>query len=479
MNVSTGFPSARVGGSKPRDWSDEVIYFPLTDRFCDGNPENNHGVDRFDPLAFHGGDLAGIKQKLSEIQKTGSSTLWLAPVQKNTELGVIGDYRSAGYHGYWIQDHEQVDPHQGSLAEAKELVKEAHSRGMRVVLDTVLNHTGPDHPWLQDPAKSEWFHHRGTIQDYNDQYQVERCDLGGLPDLNQENPEVYDYLLHNTAYWVKELNADGVRLDAVKHVSKDFWKKFVPDLKSELNNPELFVVGEVLHGDVGYVADYQRSGIDHLFDIPMYYTIREVLGNDAPCYELAKRFGEDWKYADPSKLVTLLDNHDFPRFMSTSQGSEELRVQRLEVALDLLMTMRGIPSLYYGTESAMEGNGDPDNRRQMEFDRHPEVQSHLRQLADIRQANEPLRRGQQLEMWVDPKVYAFARRTSDQENIVIINNDDQSSQRDIPLRVGSPLQEGQLLEDALSKRQFRIENGHLHVDLAARSGLILVPASQG
>ncbi|MBT9586254.1 alpha amylase C-terminal domain-containing protein [bacterium] len=474
MNLN--FVSHRpIASAQVRDWRDEVMYFPLTDRYHDGDPANNDSVNLGDPLAFHGGDFAGIREKLDYIQETGATTLWLAPIQDNTNLGVIGDYKSAGYHGYWIRDHYGVEEHQGSLAEVKELVHEAKERGMRVVLDTVLNHVAPNHPWTQDPAKKSWFHNQGGIDDYNDQRQVEQRDLGGLPDLNQENPEVYNYLLENTAHWVTELGVDGVRLDAVKHVSKDFWSKFVPDLKNKVHDPDLFVLGEVLHGDVGYVADYQRAGIDHIFDIPMYYSMRDVFGNDGSCKELARRFADDHKYADPNKLVTLIDNHDFPRFMSTSAGDQTQRAQRLELAMTFLMTMRGTPSLYYGTETAMEGGNDPDNRRMMDFDSHPQVRAHFQQLSEIRAGNEALRRGQQLEMWVDDKLYAFARRLPGQEAITVINNGSESSQRQIPLREGSPLQEGQKIKDALSGREFTVKNGKVDVELPPRSALILVP----
>jgi alpha-amylase len=453
------------------------MYFPLTDRFHDGDPANNDSVNLGDPLAFHGGDLDGVREKLDYIQQTGATTLWLAPIQDNTNLGVIGDYKSAGYHGYWIRDHYAVEEHQGTLEDVKELVHEAKERGMRVVLDTVLNHVAPDHPWTRDPSKKTWFHNQGGIDDYNNQHQVEQRDLGGLPDLNQENPEVYEYLLNNTAHWVTELGVDGVRLDAVKHISKDFWSKFVPDLKNRVQDPNLFVLGEVLHGDVGYVADYQRAGIDHVFDIPMYYSMRDVFGNDGSCKELARRFADDSKYPDPSKLVTLLDNHDFPRFMSTSAGDAQERAQRLQLAMSFLMTMRGTPSLYYGTETGMEGGHDPDNRRMMDFESHPQVRAHFQQLSEIRAGSEALRRGQQLEMWVDDKVYAFARRLPDQEAIAVINNSPEPSQRQIPLREGSPLHEGQKVKDALSGREFSIKNGKLDVELGPRSALILLPSN--
>jgi alpha-amylase len=476
MNLSINSQTT-AARPKTRDWRDEVLYFPLTDRFHDGDASNNDAVDLSNPLSFHGGDFKGIQQKLDYLKETGATTLWLAPVQNNTNLGTIGSYQSAGYHGYWLTDHEATEEHAGTLEEAKELVAAAQQKGMKVVLDTVLNHTAPNHPWTQDPSKKDWFHNQGGIDDYNNQTQVEQRDLGGLPDLNQSNPEVYEYLLSNTAHWVRELNVDGVRLDAIKHVSKDFWSKFVPDLKEELQRPDLFVLGEALHGDVGYVADYQRAGVDYVFDIPMYYSIRDVLGNDTSCKELARRFGEDSKYPNPEKLVTLLDNHDFPRFMSTASGDPEVRKDRLKLAMNLLMSMRGMPSLYYGTETAMEGGHDPDNRRMMQFEQNPEVRAHFQKLAEIRQSSEALRRGQQLEMWVDDKVYAFARRLPNEEAVSILNNGFEATRRTIPLRPGSPWQEGQKVKDALSGREFTVRQGALEVELPPKSGLILLSNS--
>lgn len=469
---SKTLPAAALAA--PTDWRDQVIYFPLTDRFSDGNPHNNDNVDLGNPLRFHGGDLQGIRNKLDYIKGSGATALWLAPLNENTGLGTIGTYQSAGYHGYWIKNHENVEPHQGTLEDAQGLVRDAANQNMPVLLDVVLNHVGPDHPWLQDPDKKEWFHNHGGIRDFNDQKEVELGDLGGLPDLNQENPEVYEYLLNNTVGWLEKTGAAGVRLDAIKHVSKDFWGRFTHDLKERSGNPDLMVLGEVLHGDVNYVAPYQKAGIDYLFDVPMYYSMRDVFGNDGSCAELARRFGEDVKYADSSKLVTLLDNHDFPRFMHTAKGSDDEKVKRLELGLDCLMTMRGIPSIYYGTEAAMDGGEDPDNRRDMQFGQHPEVRDHLKQLSDIRAAHEPLRRGQQLEMWVDPTVYAFARRTDKDEAITVLNNAHEARSLELPLRDGSPLREGETLKDALTGREFKVENGKINVSMEAKKALILV-----
>lgn len=446
------------------DWRDQVLYFPFTDRFCDGDPSNNQGVDRNDPLAFHGGDLQGIENRLDHIRKLGANTIWLSPLQQNSP---------GGYHGYWIHNGDQVEPHQGDLSKAQELVRKAHEKGMKVVLDTVLNHVGPDHPWVGDTSKTDWFHHHGDIHDYDNQWQLENCNLAGLPDWNTENPKVFDYLLQNTREWVEKTGADGVRLDAIKHAPKEFWSRFVPALKQSLNNPDLMVVGEVFHGDAGYLAGYQSAGIDTLFDIPLYYTVREVLGGGASARYLAQRLGEDHKYPHPEKLVTLLDNHDLPRFLHTAKGSPEEKVERLKMAAAFLMSVRGAPSIYYGTECALEGGGDPDNRRDMDFERRQDVQAYFGQLGRIRESHEALRKGQQLEMWQDDQVYAFARRLPETEAIAVVNASDQSVVREIPLRDGSPLREGQQLTEQIGGSQVRVEQGKIRLQMAPRAAAIL------
>lgn len=462
-----------------RQWSDEVIYFPLTDRFHNGDSSNDIGLHPEDPKGFHGGDLKGLTDKLDYIKDLGATTLWLAPIQQNTYEAQFGDYHAYGFHGYWINDHEKVEPRQGTKEDAINLVKTAHEKGMRVVLDTVLNHTGPDHPFVKDPTKHDWFHHEGGIYNWDDQHQLENGELGGLPDLNQSNPECYQYLLNNTAGWVKDLGVDGVRLDAIKHVSADFWSKFVPDLKAKVDNPNLFVLGEVLHGDPNYVAPYQKAGIDYVFDIPLYYTMRDVFGGDAPASKLGDRLAEDHAYQDPSKLVTLLDNHDFPRFMHTAKGTGDERVERLELATTFLATVRGIPSVYYGTEVAMEGGDDPDNRADMQFDRKPEVRQYFTKVMGIRANSEPLKRGEQLEMWKDDKVYAFARRTEKEEAVCVFNNGNDTETRNIPLRWGSHIAEGTTLVDMISGREVAVKDGHVNIEMGAKTPLILVPKKDG
>ena len=461
--------------SDPHRWhKEQIIYFPLTDRFHDGDKSNNFAVDRQHPAGFWGGDLKGLTEKLDYIKSTGATSIWLSPLADNTEQLRFGDYHGYGHHGYWIKDHEKVEEHQGNMADAKRLVSEAHKKGLKVVLDVVLNHVGPDHAFRSDPNKEGWFHNQGGIDNWNDPHQVETGDLGGLPDLAQENPETYDYLMKNTLMWIEETGVDGVRLDAVKHVKKDFWTKFVPELKEKSGKEDLFVMGEAYHGDPNVVAEYQKAGIDYLFDLPLYYTLKETLGQGQSMRKLGERFDQDGLYPNPDQLVTVLDNHDLPRFLSTAQddrfGEGE---KRMTQALALLMTARGVPSVYYGTESGFRGGHDPHNREMMEFDTRPDLKSSLAHLSDIRTKSEALQHGEQREMWRDDNVYAFSRATDNEEVIAVFNNQEGGTHRRIPLRAESKLVDGTRLVDALSGERFQVKNGAIDLNLQGLTARIL------
>ena len=468
-------PSDTTPANDRPSWhDDQVIYFPLTDRFNDGDPTNNYLVDRNHPAGFWGGDLKGLTEKLDYIQSLGANSIWVSPMADNTNEVRMGDYHGYGHHGYWIRDHYEVEEHQGRLSDAQNLVKEAHKRGMKVILDVVLNHVGPDHKWVTDPSKQSWFHNEGGIDDWNDPRRVERGDLGGLPDLAQENPETYKYLLDNTLWWLKETNADGIRLDAVKHIGKEFWSKFIPEVKEKSGKDDLYVMGEVFHGDPTVVADYQRNGVDNVFDLPLYYTIQETLGQGGSFRKIGERLAQDQAYPNPHGLVTVLENHDLTRFLSTAKETFAGEAdKRLKQALAFQMTVRGVPSMYYGTESGFSGGHDPHNREMMDFEARPDLRQHVTNLAELRNSSEALRHGAQREMWQDDNVYAFSRATDSEEVIAVFHNGYQDSRRTIPLRAESSLQNGETLVDVLSGREFKVREGKLDVSLQPLTPLVL------
>jgi alpha-amylase len=242
-----------------RTWQDEIIYFIMVDRFHNGDPTNDYEVNTHDQRAYHGGDLAGVTKKLDYLKSLGITSIWLTPIVDNEDKG---------YHGYWTKDFYKVEEHFGSLEDLKLLVKEAHQRQIKVILDLVVNHTGYQHPWLNDPTKKEWFHEEMNILSWDNQDQVENGRLAGLPDLAQENAETENYLLEMAKWWIEETDIDGYRLDTVKHVPKWFWEKFAKEVKSV--KEDFFLIGEVWHNDPRYIAEYNKVGIQAFVDYPFY-----------------------------------------------------------------------------------------------------------------------------------------------------------------------------------------------------------------
>ena len=202
-------PTWRPAPSPP----DDAIYFAMVDRFADGDRSNDAGVDKRDPSAWHGGDVAGILAHLDWLQALGIKTVWLSPVYDCRHAKLNGH---GAFHGYWVFDPMRPDPKFGSFAELRRLSDALHARGMRLLLDVVVDHLGYDAPLVsQHPG---WFHHEGDITDWNDPEQLVSHDVHGLPDLAQEKPAVYRWLMQRAELWIRKVHPDGFRLDAVKHV---------------------------------------------------------------------------------------------------------------------------------------------------------------------------------------------------------------------------------------------------------------------
>jgi len=378
--------SRRAVTAQPQGFSSrDVMYLIMTDRFADGDPSNNRQpgmpYDPSEPRSWHGGDLRGIQQHLDYLKDLGVSTVWITPVYQNREPD--------SYHGYGATDMYSVDEHFGTLDDLTLLSNDLHEHGMKLVLDIVPNHVGPAHPWVEDPPTPDWFHGtkanhraaRGTFQSFMDPDASERdrrdalegwfVDL--LPDMNQENPLVAQYLIQNTIWWVEETGADGLRLDTFPYVGRPFWHDFHAQLLQLY--PRLTTVGEVFNGTFampvalnsffagGVVRGGHETAIDTglytPFDYPLYSMLRDVLLHDARMSDLANLFRQDGLYPHPERLATLLGSHDTKRFLGEGGANPE----KLRLALGILLTLRGMPVIYSGDEIGMTGDDDPDNRR--------------------------------------------------------------------------------------------------------------------
>jgi len=395
------------GNTRPGINENDLIYFVLTDRFYDGDTSNNEGADKNDPSGYHGGDFQGIIDKLDYIKDLGFTTIWISPVVKN---------QIRGYHGYWAIDFYKTNEHFGDMAKLKELVNTAHSKGIKVMFDFVVNHTGVMHPWVSEPKYADWFHKKENILDYNNQQEVEQGWLSGLPDLNQENPEVEKYLIDMAKWWIEETGIDGYRLDTVKHVSKDFWKDFSQAIKKDY--PDFYLMGEVWSGGIGYVAGYQNTGLDGLVDFPMYYRISETFKDFRPATALADAINSSGAYADRSLMATFIDNHDVPRYVDQLYKFKD---EKLKQALTFMMTYTGIPLMYYGTEIGMEGGADPSNRQDMDWAAKSGITGFVKQLAAIRKSNKALTEGDIKVLSADRSFISYSRTYGDNTVIVCFN----------------------------------------------------------
>jgi glycosidase len=438
--------------------SADVLYLIMTDRFSDSDvPGDPPGDNRAAPRGWHGGDFAGIENHLDYLQQLGATTLWTTPVASNGAM-------PESYHGYAATDLYAVDAHFGTLQDYRRLSDALHRRGMKLVIDLAPNHIGVEHPWVSDPPAPDWFH--GTLDDHlaaqHDFYQLVdphapasawRAITDGwftdaMPDLNQENPLVAQYLIQNALWWVETANLDGIRLDTFPYVDRAFWHDFHAELHSVY--PHLTTVGEIFHRDPqvtsffagGAAHDGIDTGLDTPFDFPVFFTLRDVLIAGKPMTELESVLRQDALYPHPERLVTFIGNHDTTRFLTEAGGS----AQKLKLALGLVLTLRGMPLIYSGDEIGMPGGKDPDDRRDFPGgfagDSHNAFTQAGRTAAEdgifrwtsgllaYRAAHTELKTGVEQNLYADADVFAFVRAmngsgcTSDHssERLLIVAN---------------------------------------------------------
>lgn len=496
---------------------DDVIYLIMPDRFANGDTGNDDPAisrgmwNRKKSRYYHGGDLRGIKDHLSYLKDLGITALWVTPVYDNVnhlnERERYGGEAITDYHGYGAVDYYSVEEHFGDMAVLRELVDEAHRLGIKVIQDQVANHTGPYHPWVQDPPTPTWYHGTAanhlnetwqtwTLMDPHATPQIQQSTLDGwfvniLPDLNQSDAETSRYIIQNSLWWVGMAGFDGIRQDTLPYVPRSFWRDWMAALKRQY--PHLTVVGEVFDADPALVAFFQGgreqfdgidTGVDALFDFPLFYPLRRAFAQGKPLRDVAAMLGHDGLYKHPEMLVTFLGLHDVARFMN-EPGAD---VRGLEMAFTFLMTSRGIPMIYYGDEIGLPGGGDPDNRRDFPggwpedpknafspAGRTPDQQEifeHLRRLARLRAELEPLRRGRSLNLAVDEQFWVYARVTDHALVIVALNNAQTPAVNEFPV---SPLdlREGTVLWNRLGgSADVTVSGGRARIILPARSAAI-------
>ncbi|GGY45441.1 alpha-amylase family glycosyl hydrolase [Parvularcula lutaonensis] len=542
----TAAASAQVSKDLDRPVEDDVIYFMLPDRFENGDPSNDtggmdggrleHGFDPTHKGFYHGGDLKGLTARLDYLEGMGVNAIWLGPIYKNKPVQGGEGVESAGYHGYWITDFLDVDPHLGTREDLEAFVDAAHARGMKVILDIITNHTADviqmrechdpeydgddpvegfcpyrnlaDYPmttrgpatgetinegfmgldiqteenfarleradwaytpfvpeaeanvknpaWLNDPIH---YHNRGNFTDPGETFLF--GDFFGLDDLMTEDPVVINGMIEIFGSWIEDFGIDGFRIDTARHIQPSFWRAFVPAMleKAEgIGKENFYIFGEVFDPDPAALA---RHTWDDRFpatlDFAFQDAVRDVVAEGEGTRRLARLFEADTLYrggrAAARRLPTFLGNHDMGRFSqfireANPDASEEEMLARLKVAHVLLMTARGVPTLYSGSEQGfVSDEGDQGAREDMfesqvaiyndndllgtdattaedNFDTGHPLYLFIRDLVDIRKNNEALRHGRQVTRFeeVNGGLFAFSRLGKDGSEILTVIN---------------------------------------------------------
>jgi glycosidase len=494
------------------------MYLIMIDRFSDGDQSNNDPpqspglYDRKNKYYYHGGDLQGIIDHLPYLKDLGVTALWLTPWYDNydrlNEIELKEGRPCTGFHGYNPQEFYSVEEHFGTLEKLRELVAAAHRAGIKIIQDEVVNHTGPYHPWVDDPPTPTWFN--GTRQNHlanvfqtwtlHDPRPVavlkketmEGWFLDFLPDLNQNDPEVASYLIQNTLWWIGVTGTDGIRMDTWQYVPNSFWHQWTAALKREF--PNFTVVGEVKDGDVAHTSYFQGgklrdgadSGLDSLLDFPLFYPIRQAFGEGKNLDEVPKALAKDYLYTNPNILVTLLGGHDDGRFMS-EQGAT---IAGLKLANAFVLTTRGVPQLYYGDEIAMTGPDESTARADFPggfpgdklnaFSRdgrtrdEEDLFDYIRNLTRLHAELEPLKRGDLVNLYVSDQQYVYARKSKAGAVVIAVNNAGTPATIEFDV-VPAGLASGDRLSDRLNAtKEVQVENGKLRVTQPARSASVLV-----
>ncbi len=450
----------RIQGYDSRDF----VYLIMPDRFANGIasndiiPKMNDQTFHRDSMFYrHGGDIRGVMDHLDYIKELGATAVWLTPVQEN-------DQPKASYHGYAFTDHYKVDPRLGDNDIYYAYVKEAHSKGLKVVQDMVYNHVGTEHWFIRDLPMHDWIHqfdtftqtnYRATalIDPYASEFDKNKMSNGwfvkSMPDLNQKNPYLAKYLIQNSIWWIETTGIDGFRFDTYTYSDLTFMQNLMISIQNEY--PQFGAVGELWDHCVAIEAYFTQhpkingapdSHLPGMIDFQTYNAINEALNKPMGWTEGLSRIYytlvQDVLYSDPSRNLTFLDNHDLSRFYSVI--GEDIR--KYKMGITFLLTTRGTPSLYYGTEILMKNFADPDGKvredfpggwkgdkadkftRQGRTDKENEAFDFVKKLANYRKDNDVLQTGKLTQFVPENDSYVYFRSNEKKTVMIIMHYSD-------------------------------------------------------
>lgn len=449
--------------------SSDVIYLLMPDRFANGDPSNDtiegmlEPARRNDPSGRHGGDIQGVLDHLDYIKALGMTAVWLTPVFENDQTPA---YKA--YHGYAATDMYKIDRRFGSNEEFVTFVEACHAKGLKVIMDMIHNHIGDQHWWMKDLPFNNWVHdqskygntsYRGTVASdpYASQYDFDKLVKGWfvdeMPDLDQRNEQLADYLIQNTLWWIEYSGIDGIRMDTYVYPYKEYMARWAEETLNAY--PDFNIVGESWVETVTHESYWQEdkegendgydSKLPSVTDFQIHFAIRDAFnqefGWETGLMKLYYALSQDRLYSDPMKNVIFLDNHDISRIFSTL--GEEL--DHLKMAYAYLMTTRGIPQVYYGTELAFAAGptqwGDGAKRAEMpggwagddrsvftaEGRTAQELAMHsfVSKVTNWRKTSEAIKNGKLMHFLPADNIYVYFRYTSTDRVMVIMNMNDQ------------------------------------------------------
>ena len=507
---------------EPFVWEDGLIYFAFTDRFRNGDFGEDGAtspVGNMDPRAdYQGGDFLGILDAMDEgwFESLGANILWLTPVYENPDGAYIaadGFNNFSGFHGYWPVDPFAIE---GKLGDAwassedrlRELIAEAHARGIRVMFDLVLNHVHEDHVYRSEHP--EWFGGGCVCGSDGCGWEERAVDcwfMPYLPDLDYRNPWILERVVDDTLELVRRFDVDGVRMDAAKHmdhvIMRTLSRRFREDFASGGGAP-IYAVGETFTGGDGHgtIMEYVNPDeLDGQFDFPLYWSIRDAFANDGSFQSLEGTVATGINsYGDHYGLMSpFLGNHDILRFATDAAnngdgawgftedwmaggGSDVTQwdlINRQSMAFAFTLTQPGLPLIYYGDEIGLAGDGDPDNRRFMTFEPHLSANQstlleRVRAIGQARAGSKALRRGDRRQLWVDDNLLVYAM-DSGGGDVAIVALNKNWTQRVQDIDVSDLGVDGETFVDATRpERTATVANGTLNVDLGSWEYAIFV-----
>lgn len=452
--------------------SADVIYLVMPDRFANGDPTNDsvdgmlERADRTNPDGRHGGDLQGVIDHLDYIAGMGYTQVWLNPILENNEP-------TFSYHGYSTTDYYRVDPRFGNNDLYRRLSAEARERGIGIIMDLIPNHSGVSHWWVNDRPSKDWINHGKFVptthirEPLHDPHaaEIDRASfvdgwfVPSMPDLNQRNPLLAEYLIQNAIWWIEFADLSGIRVDTWSYAGKDFLSDWTRRVMSEY--PNFNVVGEEWNNNPGIIAYWQRgkarddgyeSDLPSLMDFPLQIAIAPSLIADETwntgIVVFYRALVADFLYADPSNLLVFADNHDMHRIYRQLDADDEL----FRLAMVLVLTTRGIPQLLYGTEVLIDHPpdashgvmrvdfpggwaGDPVNAFTGEglSPQVAEAQRFLKRLLNWRKTSDAVRHGRLTHYAPTNGIYVYFRHTDDNSDrvMVVINKNAEATELEL------------------------------------------------